>query len=657
MQQQATVSVPIARGEGAARALRLLTVEQGAFGVCLLVALGLRLAGLSLLPLTPLEAANAWPAWLTAAAPAGLTGEMLAPLWPASPLLHTLQAALFWLAGGSDAQARGWPALAGAGLVLVLWPLRPLLNRRAPVALVAALWVAIDPWLVALSRLADGALLSLTLAMLVLAGIYRLAEGPDSQRRAWLWGTGVAAGLLLVSGPLAWCFVPVIVAWVWLNRQVWARPIPVARVAGSAGVAGVLAATGWLAWPQGLQMLGRSLTAWFGLWTGAGLVPWEAASYPVAWLPVRLLADQPLLLLAGVAGLLGLTLDFSSAPGSAARAWPRFLWLWLLWATFLWLLPGRHPLLLAVWAPPLLLAGAHGLAALVEGVPRDLDWREAWVVLGTLAVLAGSGLFWWVALTFGREFEPVMAQATLAIALLTVLVLVAYGVWTDPRHARWLAAAFVCTLLLCWTVAATWHLGYRERLGTLDGFLATVSHADLRQLVADVETISAQRTGHAHDLPVLLQVSRRQATPQGEARADFLPLLGWYLREMRNLSWRELAGPGSFLDAAVAAGEPLPLVITGTTGWEPGSSDLAGAGELEYVGSRYTLTVTWLPTELLATPVEAPGADPAGGWLGLRARWREQIQPFLRWMLYRMVPPGGGLPGAREGVILWATRE
>ncbi|OUC09115.1 hypothetical protein RY27_04835, partial [Litorilinea aerophila] len=244
-------------------------MEQGAFGVCLLVALGLRLAGLSLLPLTPLEAANAWPAWLTAAAPAGLTGEMLAPLWPASPLLHTLQAALFWLAGGSDAQARGWPALAGAGLVLVLWPLRPLLNRRAPVALVAALWVAIDPWLVALSRLADGALLSLTLAMLVLAGIYRLAEGPDSQRRAWLWGTGVAAGLLLVSGPLAWCFVPVIVAWVWLNRQVWARPSQVARVAGPAGVAGVLAATGCLAWPQGLQLLGRSLTAWYGLLTGA----------------------------------------------------------------------------------------------------------------------------------------------------------------------------------------------------------------------------------------------------------------------------------------------------------------------------------------------------------------------------------------------------
>ncbi len=302
-------------------------------------------------PLTTLEASNAWPAWLVAA-------DVIAPVAaiPTSPLLYTFHWLLFWLAGGGDSVARSLPALAGVGLVPMAWWLRSTLGRSA--ALLAALLIAIDPWLVAFSRLADGASLSILLGMLVLVGIWQGAgrgqeaggkgQGAGEQWPGWLV---VCAGLLLVSGTLAWSWLPVLaLAW-WLLRQesltnrsdqaVESEPFlttdglsadqqatlqavtvdveddetknnepadkPVASVVDVIterwplvlfALAALLGATGWLTRLEGLGYISTSLTTWL-----SGITGNSGLSYPFNWPFLRLLADQPLLLVFGFLGL------------------------------------------------------------------------------------------------------------------------------------------------------------------------------------------------------------------------------------------------------------------------------------------------------------------------------------------------------------------
>src|SRR5262249_22662403 len=127
-----------------------------------LAAAGLRLVSLGSLPFTVAEGRSALRAWSFA------HGQVPAD-WPGS-LLNASQAACIRLFGSGEAVGRLSPALAGTGLVAVLYLLRPWLGRR--VALFAALLAALSPALVQDSRDAAsgswGALLAVCLLALVL---------------------------------------------------------------------------------------------------------------------------------------------------------------------------------------------------------------------------------------------------------------------------------------------------------------------------------------------------------------------------------------------------------------------------------------------------------------------------------------------------------
>ncbi|MCB0074343.1 MAG: hypothetical protein KDE20_22915, partial [Caldilineaceae bacterium] len=495
-----------------------ITLERALYAVALVTGLAARLFGLGAAPLAPLEAANAWPAWLKAV---GLSAPLAAE--PSSPLMYSLHVLMFWLAptgtSGGDAWARLPAVVAGMALVLLPWFLRDRLGRRT--ALVLTFLLALDPWLVTFSRLADGTILALLWAMLALVALERTrmattAADADGQWR-WLQVLAVALGLLLVSGATAWPLLAVIALNVALLGS---PPVDLAglRTAGRpplfllilGGGAALLGSTVWLAQPGALSNVGASLSWW---WQRPAI---EAGpGYSFTWLWLRLLVDQPFVLVFGAIGLVML------ARRGATRRDFLFLAAWLSMASLLLLLPTRDPLLLPLWAMPLLPAAAVAVDRWIGRVPAGLAWQEVGIVLLVSVALLLSITFWlriWVA-AFQVDFSA-LAIVTLLLAAVALIVVV-YGLWAGGPAARWVLGVLLMLVLLTANWSAMWHLAHEADAMHPDGFFLVETHPDVRNLATELATLSAQRTGDAAELPVQVQMA---------ASAD--PVLGWTLRDM-----------------------------------------------------------------------------------------------------------------------------
>ena len=611
--------------------LAWLTVERALYALLVLLGAGWRLGWLRVEPLNSLEAGHAWSAWL-AVNGSGQSGPA-----PDSPLLYTVHTLLFWLLGPGDAIARVVPALCGVGVIVLLWYWRAWLGRIT--TLLAALLVTVDPWLTASSRLADSAMLSLFLALLTITGLLQMAAQSDNQTDApvssgWRTTTALSVGLLLISGPQAWSWLVVVVLFgrfclprtsvqTWLRDTGWWT-----LVAGAA----VLGATGWLARPEGLGAISTSFTVWLQQITGRGVTE----PYTLGWLGWRLLLEEPLLLLFG---LLGLGSAWRSArqhePGDGhaiAPTWRRFLTAWLLWGGLLVLLPGRSPLTLAMLSLPLLLWAAYGLRSLLQQARDGVAWRENGLLIAILSILLVSFAIWLAALTTNTTFDGTLARTLLIILVLVFLIILAYTLWLDGRQARLTTGILLALSLLAGAVSSNWQLTQRFEPAFPDGFFAAYTNPDVRQLAANVQMLSAQRRGDPGEMPVQVEMV---GTPD--------PVLGWYLRELRNLTW--VLAPG------LVDGQSPPLVITL-------SEDNAAVNQLasSYLGSRYALRDHWLPATLTAT--EVPAGSPAAE-LGFGARLQERLntlwsarwRALLRWGLYREVPA----PPPTDAVILWVV--
>ncbi len=165
----------------------------------------------------------------------------------------------------------------------------------------------------------------------------------------------------------------------------------------------------------------------------------------------------------------------------------------------------------------------------------------------------------------------------------------------------------------------------------------------MRQLATDVQRLSALRTGFESLLPVQVQ---RAAQPD--------PLLGWYLRNMRSLTWT----PAPSVQPALADGEgnvDLPLVVTRNV---DGAAPRLPA---DYAGSAYGHTLRWLPDDLLTNalvrrpgePGVEPDAAPVTFAEQATARWSEGWRPLLRWLRYDEAEQQPVV----ETVVLWASVE
>lgn len=160
---------------------RQLKTEHLLYLLALGMALGLRLFRLGDAPLSDFEAGKAIQSWYA------VHGEPVDI--GTNPGYFSLTVLAFNFFPSSDALARFWPALVGSLLVLAPFGFRFLLGRE--VALIIAYGIALDPGLVAISRLAGGPMMALGFGTLALVFIL-------NRKPTW---AGITGGLALASGP------------------------------------------------------------------------------------------------------------------------------------------------------------------------------------------------------------------------------------------------------------------------------------------------------------------------------------------------------------------------------------------------------------------------------------------------------------------------
>ena len=161
-----------------------LKYEGWLYGLAFLIALGFRLLALGATPLTDSEAMLAMQALHIA--------QGTSPLLGPQPAYILLTSIFFTIIESTNFMARVIPALVGSALVFVPFFFREQLKPRP--AVILAFFLAIDPGLVALSRMASGTILAVTFSL--------FAAGMWIHRR--LVPAGILAGLALLSGPSLW---------------------------------------------------------------------------------------------------------------------------------------------------------------------------------------------------------------------------------------------------------------------------------------------------------------------------------------------------------------------------------------------------------------------------------------------------------------------
>ncbi len=624
------LAAPHAPGRASAAASRVVpaptiwwTAERGLYAAAFLIGLVMRVWQLGSAPLSAWEASNVWPAWLAAQ---GLSVAN-APL-PNSPLMYNLHWLTFLVGADGDIAARWVGVVAGSILILTPWWLRGGLGRQP--ALVAAFLFAVDPWLISISRLADGASLALLIGVGALVGLIELARtDKESGGGASPVVIAVLVGLLPVSGPMGWNLLPVLAlaAWLWrrelANAGVWSRhTLPVMVAAAVAGGSLFLTRFDALAWTA------SSLSVWWAQFDGqpAGpLLPMVTGGYSLGWPWLRLLVDAPM---AGLVGAAGLALLWLETPR-------RYAWLltgWVAWGVLLWLMPGRSPLALPVAGLALNLAAAVAVSRLVAAHPAEVVWREVGAVGLTLAVLSVSAAFWATRLGSTPIFDAGMGQIALVNAALIIAILVAYGVWAGRRAAVWTAAVVVMCGLALLTARASNALLLEQQLAAPSGWQALQTDPEIRRLADEMETLSAHTHGDPTEQPVQIQIAPMAGLVDEPLVARPDPILGWYLRDMRRLTW--VTSP------KIDAEEPRPLVVML-------NDDAFTEDEQDaYVGSKFDVEVYWQPD--LLVDASAPVVDAAGIgriWPTLRLWWR--------WWMYHKLPEQ---PATRT-VTLWAPIE
>jgi hypothetical protein len=556
-----------------------LTVERAAYIGLLFLALWIRLLHLGQRPLDPDEAEQALAAWKLAKG-VDVTERGL------SPLLLSLQYLTFLLTGASDVTARIWPALVGSSMVVMPYALRKHLGRGA--ALFASLLLAFSPNLAFFSRQSIGHVLVAAASLGLLVCLLNWVQGGGER---WFVGVGIAAGLLLISGPGAWLMLLVLAgATIWLQVG--------GRLDLSAGGKGVLpfvltislGSTALLLHWGGLGMAVDLLPSWLGSFAArSGPYPWY---HPA----LRLALDEPLLLLAGLAGF-GLSASRRNRLGHILGAWAAVA---LVVST---VAGGRQPGDLLLVVVPLAILAGIALDGLMRYLAvgwqsRDANGQSGWqgsrleaaLLAGVMLVLLVTSAIWMA--SYSKGYAVQYLWVTLAPVGLLVLVALLYGFWGGWDTALGVTAAVATTVLLAYAVSLSWGMNQDFSPDRRAAVEATQAAYGMRSLPSTLETLSANQVGDPHALPV--DVVTRPGSD------ELQPLLGWALREFSHLRWSDRHLP-SDPHLAVVASESLDLPI----------------GE-SYAGQDFPLVTEWSPRELADKSLwrwilfrEAPAAPPA----------------------------------------------
>jgi hypothetical protein len=511
-----------------------ITIERILYTLALLLGLGFRLLQLGAAPLSDYEANWALQAL-------DVSRGQPVNLGPA-PGYVSLTGILFFLLGDSNAIARLLPALAGSLLVLLPLAFRGYLARYPHGnlgGLILAFGLALDPGLVAASRLAGGPMLA--------AGFGLLALGFAYNRRPLL--AGVLGGLALLSGPpvllgalglaVAWAASGLLAdsALPATSRSAPDGYHPELARAGALAAGGtiLLAGTLFFRQPQGLGALAGTFPAFLAGWV-------NASGIPVSRLLAALLFYQPLALAFGLA--------------AAVRGWisrerlPRGLSLWFGSALILALLfPGRQVtdlvwVLVPLWALAALELARQSevfewerLPALGQAILVFLLLSLAWI---NLAGLSQSGIDPQVL----RLRWAVIGGTLFLGAVTTVLVALGWSVVIAQRGLAWgLAASFSLYLL-----SGTWGISQLRSNSPQELWSPPPTTHQAALLLDTLGDLSEWRTGQRGSLDIQV--------------ASESPSLRWALRNWEKVSFQPLPGPDEVPSVILRSGDESSPSLT-----------------------------------------------------------------------------------------------
>jgi len=518
-----------------------ITNETLLYGLIFLTALVVRLFLLGRVPLGEREASWAYQAWQSSRGESAVLGSQVSYL--------AVTGSLFRFFGGSAFLARFWPALTGAFLVGIPLALRKKLGLVP--SLIMAAGLALDPGLVAVSRIAGSpmpALVFLSLSLVYLHN-YQLP-----------WSV-FFLGLGLFTGPAFWLGILIlglsilVASWLRLIEplQYFRDRIGSFRDPSGKDPSGLLLPILFLV------LIGSSfLTEWQGLTAWASALPefissWlHPAGLSLGKLGIILLIGNPLAL---VFGLLG----FIRAWRTEDQLGKYFSISWAVAILVLLIYPGRQESDVVWAALPLWGAAAAGFVNIWKSS------RSVWAtyaLAGLFSVMAALNWLTFIGTVFqfGNDrallLQLGLLAASLALVILSMTVIT--GEWNAGTAWKGLALGAGITLLL-----------YMVSALSLDAFLW---EKDPRSLYA-----GSSGPGQME----LLQDSISDASLTATGRPDSIQ--GAALVDRPDLRWNLKDFPGIKFADSVDNGNPPPLLITS-------EEDQFFAGSENYRGQDFVIS-------------------------------------------------------------------
>jgi len=460
--------------------------DHALFALAFLLALALRLIRLDYLPLSDLEAGWAVQAF-------HLSQNAHPALGP-QPGYILPTAFLFFIFGSTDFMARVVPALAGALLVLVPYLLRERLPGKS--AIILAFFLALEPGLLALSRIAGSPILAVSFTLLALS--LWLAKHPR-------WA-GFFGALALLSGPALWPGL-LSLGSAWLATGGFNQ----LRGRGSNPESTEAApASHWEAWKPALISGGITLigfgTLFFLSPTGLGAAFSSLPAYLRGWTqPVDVPPWRPLLAVAVYEPLFLFFAIIAIVRGILARDRQIiFLSIWMAVALVLAVIyPSRQVADLAWMLVPLVSLAALEVSRAL-GFDSENRWEIAGMVVLTFAVLIFVALdFAAIALTNPTPEDArirwiLLGGALLLLAVSITLVALGWSLNTARKGALW---GFIIVMSLYTISVATGASGLRANL-TQELWRPDPQPAQAGILLQTINELSTWKTGSEAALPV-----------------------------------------------------------------------------------------------------------------------------------------------------------